>query len=100
MHRLLHMLGACLLILALRVGLLKHTRKHELLALPGRPQGHRRAKNWTKLEVFVVGLLRHTRKHEVLALWVWLNLSYFQGAPNSSTGKAPQEHLSIAPRFV
>ena len=46
----------------------KHTRKHEALALRGRPQGHRSAKNTTKLELFVVGLLKHTRKNTVLAL--------------------------------
>jgi hypothetical protein len=41
--------------------LFKHTRKHEALALRGRPQGHRSAKNTTKLEMFVVGLLTNTR---------------------------------------
>ena len=48
--------------------MINNTRKHEVLALRGRPEGHRSAKNTTKREVFVVGLLKHTRKHEVLAL--------------------------------
>jgi hypothetical protein len=50
------------------VGLLKHTRKHEVLPIRGRPEDHKSAKNMRKLEAFVVGLLKHTRKHKVLAV--------------------------------
>jgi hypothetical protein len=45
--------------------LLNNTRKHLVLALRGKPEGHKSAKNTRKLEVFVVGLLTNTRKHEV-----------------------------------
>ncbi len=44
--------------------MLKRTRKLEVLALRGRPKGHKTEKNATKLEGFVVGLLKTSRKHK------------------------------------
>ena len=44
----------------------QHMRKHEVLALRGRPEDHKSAKNTRQLEVFVVGLLTNTRTREVL----------------------------------
>ena len=49
------------------VGLLNNTRKHTVLVLRGKSEGHRSAKNTRKLEVFVVGLLNNTINREVLA---------------------------------
>ena len=66
--------------------MLKNTRKHEVLALRGRPEGHRSAKNTRKLEVFVVVLLKNTRKHEVLAL---------RGSHKSTTNTRKYRYISL-----
>ena len=45
--------------------MLNNTRKHVVLALRGKPEGHKSAKNIRKFEFFVAGLLTNTRKREV-----------------------------------